>query len=68
LNLHDLLLTFTGYNGANAFSGGYLQFDTSSGTNTVVRVDSTGGANSFVTLATLNGTLLLQSDTANYVL
>uniref|UniRef100_UPI00188CAA4E beta strand repeat-containing protein n=1 Tax=Noviherbaspirillum soli TaxID=1064518 RepID=UPI00188CAA4E len=68
LNLHDLLLTFTGYNGANAFSGGYLQFDTSSGANTVVRVDSTGGANSFVTLATLNGTLLLQSDTANYVL
>jgi Ca2+-binding RTX toxin-like protein len=68
LNLHDLLLTFTGFNGANAFSGGYLQFDTSSGANTVVRVDSTGGANSFVTLATLNGTLLLQSDTANYVL
>jgi Ca2+-binding RTX toxin-like protein len=68
LNLHDLLLTFTGFNGANAFSGGYLQFDTSSGANTVVRVDSTGGANSFVTLATLNGTLLLPSDTANYVL
>nr|WP_217345447.1 cadherin domain-containing protein [Noviherbaspirillum sp. L7-7A]MBV0879728.1 cadherin domain-containing protein [Noviherbaspirillum sp. L7-7A] len=68
LNLHDLLLTFTGFNGTNAFTGGYLQFDTSSGANTVVRVDSTGGANSFVTLATLNGTLLLQSDTANYVL
>ncbi|MFL6718341.1 MAG: cadherin domain-containing protein, partial [Burkholderiaceae bacterium] len=68
LNVHDLLATFTGFNGTNAFSGGYLQFDTSSGTNTVVRVDSTGGANSFVTLATLNGTLLLQSDTTNYVL
>jgi len=68
LNLRDLLLTFTGYNGANAFSGGYLQFDTSSGANTVVRVDSNGGANSYATLATLNGTLLLQSDTANYVL
>ncbi|RZI45047.1 type I secretion C-terminal target domain-containing protein [Herbaspirillum sp. HC18] len=67
LNLRDLLLTFGGYNGSNAFSGGYLQFDTSSGTNTTVRVDSNGGANSFVTLATLTGVLLLQSDTANYV-
>jgi Ca2+-binding RTX toxin-like protein len=68
LNLHDLLLTFTGYNGSNAFSGGYLQFDTSSGTGTTVRVDSDGGANSYVTLATITGTLLLQSDTVNYVL
>jgi Ca2+-binding RTX toxin-like protein len=68
LNLHDLLLTFTGYNGSNAFSGGYLQFDTSSGTGTTVRVDTNGGANSYVTLATVSGTLLLQSDTGNYVL
>jgi Ca2+-binding RTX toxin-like protein len=67
LNLHDMLLTFTGFTGANAFTGGYLQFDTSSGANTVVRVDSTGGANSFVTLVTLVGTQLLQTDTANYV-
>jgi hypothetical protein len=67
MNLHDMLLTFTGFTGTNAFTGGYLQFDTSSGTNTVVRVDSNGGANSFVTLATLVGTLLLQTDTANYV-
>ncbi|HCY62575.1 MAG TPA: hypothetical protein DHV59_07045 [Oxalobacteraceae bacterium] len=68
LNLHDLLLTFAGFNGNNAFSGGYLQFDTSSGTGTAVRVDANGGANSYVTLATLTGTLLQQGDTANYVL
>ncbi|MFL6673511.1 MAG: type I secretion C-terminal target domain-containing protein, partial [Massilia sp.] len=67
LNLHDLLLTFAGYNGANAFTGGYLRFDTSSGTDTVVRVDSNGGANSLVTLVTLVGTLLLQTDTPNFV-
>ena len=68
LNLHDLLLTFNGFNGSNAFSGGYLQFDTSSGTSTVVRADTTGGANSYVTLVTLTGTLLQQADTTNYVL
>jgi Ca2+-binding RTX toxin-like protein len=68
LNLRDLLQTFGGYNGNNAFSGGYLQFDTSSGTSTTVRVDSNGGANSFVTLTTLTGTQLLQADTVNYVL
>jgi Ca2+-binding RTX toxin-like protein len=67
LNLRDLLGSFAGYNGSNAFSGGFVQFDTSSGTNTVVRVDSSGGANSFVTLVTLVGTLLLQADTPNYL-
>ena len=67
LNLHDMLLTFAGYNGTNAFSGGYLQFDTSSGVDTVVRVDSNGGANSFVTLAIIGNTLLLQTDVGNYV-
>jgi Ca2+-binding RTX toxin-like protein len=68
LNLHDLLLTFAGFNGSNAFSGGYLQFNTSSGTSTAVRVDTDGGANSYVTLVTLTGTLLQQTDTVNYVL
>jgi Ca2+-binding RTX toxin-like protein len=68
LNLHDLLLTFPGFNGGNAFSGGYLQFDTSSGTSTTVRVDASGGANSYVTLVTLTGALLQQADTTNYVL
>jgi Ca2+-binding RTX toxin-like protein len=68
LNLHDLLLTFAGANSANAFSGGYIRFDTSSGTDTVVQVDTSGGANSYVPLVVLVGVLLLQTDTANYVL
>ncbi|RJG01265.1 cadherin domain-containing protein [Noviherbaspirillum sedimenti] len=68
LNLQDLLQTFAGYNGNNAFNGGYLQFNIASGTGTTVRVDTNGGANSYVTLATLTGVLLQQSDTANYVL
>jgi Ca2+-binding RTX toxin-like protein len=68
LNLRDLLPTFTGFNGGNAFTGGYLQFDTSSGTSTAVQVDTNGGANSYVTLATLTGTLLQQTDTANYII
>jgi Ca2+-binding RTX toxin-like protein len=66
LNLHDMLLTFAGYNGSNAFSGGYLRFDTSSGTNTVVQIDTNGGANSLATLVTLTGVLLLQTDTVNF--
>jgi Ca2+-binding RTX toxin-like protein len=68
LNLHDMLVTFAGYNGTNAFSGGYLQFDTSNGVDTVVRIDTNGGANSFSTLLTLNGVLLLQTDTPNFLL
>jgi len=52
LDLHDLLMTFGGYDGTNAVYGGYL--DTSSLVNMVVRVDSDGGADSFVTLATVN--------------
>jgi Ca2+-binding RTX toxin-like protein len=67
LNLHDMLVTFAGYNGSNAFTGGYLRFDTSSGTDTVVRIDTNGGANSLTTLVTLTGVLLLQTDTANVI-
>jgi Ca2+-binding RTX toxin-like protein len=64
LDLHDLLQGFAGYDGTNAFTGGYLQF-TAAGENTVVQVDSTGGGDSFVTLVTLNNVLLVPSDTHN---
>jgi hypothetical protein len=63
-----MLLTFGGYNGSNAFTGVYLQFDTSNGVDTVVRIDTNGGANGFTTLVTLTGVLLLQTDTPNFVL
>jgi hypothetical protein len=64
LDLHDLLQGFAGYDGTNAFTGGYLQF-TAAGQDTVVQVDSTGGGDSFVTLVTLNNVLLVPSDTHN---
>ena len=67
LQLHDLLQTFSGYNGTNAFTGGYLQF-AQSGANTAVRVDSDGGGNGFVDLATLTNVLLQQTDVNNFVL
>ncbi|MGH8693518.1 MAG: calcium-binding protein, partial [Burkholderiales bacterium] len=74
LHLADLLDTFGIPGGnANAFTGGFLNFDTSGGVNTLVQVDSDGTANtdggaSPVTLATLNNVLLTSADTANFIL
>ncbi|QOL49120.1 cadherin domain-containing protein [Massilia litorea] len=65
LDLHDLLQGFAGYDGTNAFTGGYLKFS-SDGANTVVQVDSNGGGDSFVTLVTLNNVLITEADTPNY--
>lgn len=65
LDLRDVLDGFSGYDGSNAFSGGFLQFNASGG-DTLVQVDSDGGGNSLTTLATLINTLLLQTDTNNY--
>jgi VCBS repeat-containing protein len=69
LNLHDLMQGLSGYNGTNAFSGGYLQFAMSGGT-TLVQVDVDGSANGsdFVTLVALQNTVLTQADTQNYLL
>ncbi len=66
LDLHDMLSGFGGYNGSNAFSGGFLRF-AASGADTLVQVDSNGGADSWATLATLTNTLLTPADTANYI-
>ena len=72
LQLNDLLQSFSGYNGTNAFTGGFLRFvddnGATAGGNTRVEVDSNGGGDAFVTLATLTNVLLTQADTANYVL
>ncbi len=69
LDVHDMLSTFSGVNAAhsNAFSGGYLQL-VSSGTDTVVQIDSDGGANSWSTLVTLTNATLHQGDTSNFAL
>ena len=67
LDLHDLLATFSGYDGANAFTGGYLDF-AQSGSDTLVQVDSDGGGDSFETLLTLNSVSLNTSDTSDFIL
>ncbi|MGH6803080.1 MAG: calcium-binding protein, partial [Methyloceanibacter sp.] len=70
LNLHDLLDTFIGITPtthSNAFTASYLQFS-GAASDTLVQVDSNGGGDSFVTLATLTGVLLTESNTTNYVL
>jgi VCBS repeat-containing protein len=66
LDLADILDGFAGYDGTNAISGGYLRF-AASGANTLVQVDSDGGGNGFVTLATLNNVAMTAADTANYI-
>ena len=66
LDLRDILGSFAGYDGTNAISGGYLRF-AASGANTLVQVDSDGGGNGFVTLATLNSVAMTAADTTNYV-
>jgi VCBS repeat-containing protein len=69
LDLTDLLNSFSGYNGVNAFTGGYLQFDNSSG-HTVVKVDADGhgGSAAFVTLVSLDNAILQPGDTTNYMM
>lgn len=69
LDLHDLLVDFApGYDGTNAFTGGYVTFDISSGTNTVVKIDADGsaGVGAAVTLVTLTSVLVTSADTDNY--
>lgn len=53
--------------GITNLTGGYLQF-AAPGADTLVQIDSDGGASSWVTLATLTNVLLQQTDTSNYVL
>jgi serralysin len=69
LDLSDVLLGFAGagYTPSVAFSGGFLQF-AASGADTLVQVDSDGGGDGFVTIATLLNASLSSGDTANFVL
>jgi Ca2+-binding RTX toxin-like protein len=70
LDLRDLLTGFNipGGNG-NAFADGYLNVDfADSNGNTLVQVDSDGGANSFETLATLFGIPAGSIDAGDFIL
>ena len=65
-----MLNSSIGYNGTNALTGGFLRLSAStSGTDTLLQVDSDGslGGNSFTTLAVLTNSLLLETDTSNYL-
>ena len=66
IDIREVLDALPGYDGSNAFSGGYLQFAADGAGSTLVQVDADGGGNSFATIATLTSALLTQADTANY--
>jgi Ca2+-binding RTX toxin-like protein len=61
------LFTSLGYAGTNPIADGYLRF-VQAGANTNVRIDSNGGANSFITLATLNNVVATNLVVGNNVL
>ena len=67
LDVHDLL-SGVGYGGADPFADGFLNFLADGKGNTIVQVDADGGGNGYVTLVTLQGTTLNETDTANLVL
>ena len=62
-----MLVRFSGYGAASAFSAGDLRLQGANG-DTVVGVDSDGGGNSWQPLVTLTGVSLLQTDTSNFLL
>jgi hypothetical protein len=62
--LADLLDGLPGYDGTNAFTGGFLDLQVS-GANTNVRIDANGGGDMFVTLAVLDNVTLTSGDTLN---
>jgi VCBS repeat-containing protein len=65
LDLHDLLSTFDGIasDHSDAFTGGFLRFE-----GNLVQVDSDGGGDSFVTLATLHVALDPVADSGDFIL
>jgi len=67
LQLHDLLTSVSAPHDSTAFSGGYLRF-LQSGSNTLVQIDDNGGGDAYMTVATIVGQSLAQTDTPNYVL
>ena len=47
--------------------GGFLDFQ-ASGSDTLVRIDADGGANDYITVVTLVGVSLSETDTGNFIL
>ncbi|MFA7278564.1 MAG: VCBS domain-containing protein [Sterolibacterium sp.] len=67
LQLSGLLTSIGAPHDNTAFGGGFVRFQ-QSGADTLVQIDSNGGGDAYMTVATLIGQSLAQADTANYVL
>jgi Ca2+-binding RTX toxin-like protein len=67
LDVHDLLAGL-GYGGVDPFTDEFLNFASDGKGNTIVQVDANGGGDGYVTLVTLQGTILNEGDAANLIL
>ena len=70
LDLSALLESVGAPQDGTAFSEGWLEFDTSSGTDTDILLDADGAGTDYaaVSVLTLVGTVMEQADTDNYLL
>lgn len=68
LDLHDLLSGLVGYDGHNAFAGGYVSLVQHNG-DTIVHIDSNGSAQGGwqSDLVTLQGTILTEASPQNFI-
>ena len=67
IDLSGLLSSISAPHDSTAFSLGFLNFQ-QSGADTLVQIDSNGGADHFLTVATLTNEHLTQADTHDYLL
>mgnify|MGYP003111210448 CR=1 FL=1 len=67
IDLSGLLNSINAPNDNTAFTGGFLDFQ-ASGSDTLVRIDADGGANDYITVVTLVGVSLSETDTGNFIL
>lgn len=67
IDLSGLLDSINAPGDNTAFSGGFLDFQ-ASGSDTLVRIDADGGANDYITVVTLIGVSLNETDTGNFIL
>lgn len=67
LDLSALLTSIDAPHNNTAFDDDFLNFQ-QSGSDTLVQIDADGGGDSYLTVATLVGVLLLETDTSNFTL
>ncbi len=67
LDFSGLLSSINAPNNNTAFSGGFLNFQ-ASGSDTLVQIDADGGADDYLTVVTLVGVSLSETETGNFIL